>query len=51
MLKQAYLQIDKYEKYVGYEKRLEDIKIRYGEGSTNYINCKTIVDNILERGI
>ena len=46
ILNQADMQIDKYGNDVGYEKRLEDIKSRYGEESNIYINCKKLVDKI-----
>ena len=39
ILNQADMQIDKYGNYVGYEKRLEDIKNRYGENSEVYNKC------------
>ena len=38
------MQIDKYGNDVGYEKRLEDIKNRYGINSIQYINSKKIID-------
>ncbi|CDA31019.1 unknown [Clostridium sp. CAG:492] len=31
---------------VGYIKRLEDIKSRYGENSTTYKNAKTLILNL-----
>ena len=48
ILNMADMQIDKYGKNVGYEKRLEDIKNRYGENSIPYINSYKIIKNILE---
>ena len=46
ILNQADIQIDKYGNYVGYEKRLEDIKNRYGENSMIYINCCKLINEI-----
>ena len=43
----ADMQIDKYGNDVGYEKRLEDIKNRYGENSNPYLCSKQIVENIM----
>ena len=40
----ADMQIDKYGNDVGYEKRLEDIKTRYGADSIQYIDAKKIID-------
>ena len=37
------MQIDKFGNDVGYNKRLEDIKNRYGENSTTYKNAETLV--------
>ena len=48
ILNMADMQIDKYGENVGYEKRLEDIKNRYGENSIPYINSYKVVKNILE---
>lgn len=39
ILNQADLQIDRYGNDVGYDKRLEDIKSRYGETSIVYEKC------------
>ncbi|MBR6252230.1 MAG: HD domain-containing protein [Clostridia bacterium] len=44
ILIQADMQVDKYGNDVGYEKRLEDIMSRYGEGSTEYQNAKILVE-------
>ena len=33
------MQIDKYGNDVGYDKRLEDIKNRYGDNSIVYLKC------------
>lgn len=46
ILNQADMQIDKYGNDVGYNKRLEDIKSRYGEDSEVYNKCCKIVDKI-----
>ena len=40
------MQIDKYGNDVGYIKRLEDIKKRYGENSTTYKNAKILVSKL-----
>ena len=47
ILNQADMQIDKYGNDVGYDKRLEDIKNRYGENSNPYLCSKQIVENIM----
>ena len=46
ILNQADMQIDKYGNDVGYNKRLEDIKNRYGKDSDVYNKCCKIVDKI-----
>ena len=46
ILNQADMQMDKYGNDVGYDKRLEDIKSRYGEDSEVYNKCCKIVDKI-----
>ena len=43
----ADMQIDRYGNDVGYEKRLEDIKNRYGEDSKPYLYSKQIVEDIM----
>lgn len=43
ILNKADMQIDKFGNDVGYDKRLEDIKNRYGENSTTYKNAETLV--------
>ena len=43
ILNKADMQIDKYGNDVGYTKRLEDIKTRYGENSITYKNAETLV--------
>ena len=47
ILNSADMQIDKYGNDVGYEKRLNDIKERYGSSSLIYNKCKKLV-NILK---
>ena len=47
ILNMADMQIDKYGNDVGYEKRLKDIKKRYGENSKPYLCSKQIVENIM----
>lgn len=44
ILNQADMQIDKYGNDVGYEKRLEDIKGRYGENSIVYQRCVEMIE-------
>jgi len=46
ILNTADMMIDKYGNDVGFDKRLEDIKNRYGEDSIQYINCVKIVDEL-----
>lgn len=41
------MQIDKYGNDVGYKKRLEDIKSRYGDNSRPYLCSKQIVEDIM----
>ena len=48
ILNMADMQIDKYGNDVGYEKRLEDIKRRYGIESVQYINAKNIIDRLIK---
>ena len=45
ILNTADMMIDKYGNDVGFDKRLEDIKNRYGEDSIQYNNCVKIVNN------
>ena len=47
ILNMADMQINKYGNDVGYKKRLEDIKIRYGENSIQYINAKSVIDSLM----
>ena len=46
ILNQADMQIDKYGNDVGYDKRLEDIKNRYGEDSEVYSKCYKLIDKL-----
>ena len=46
ILNQADMQIDKYGNDVGYEKRLDDIKVRYGEDSNIYKKAEILIDNL-----
>ena len=45
ILNQADMQIDKYGNDVGYDKRLEDIKSRYGETSIVHEKCAQLIKN------
>ena len=47
ILNMADMQINKYGNDVGYEKRLEDIKLRYGEGSIQYNNSRRIINEFI----
>ena len=47
ILNMADMQIDKYGDNVGYTKRLEDIKTRYGEDSMQYINAKSVIGSLM----
>ena len=42
----ADMQIDKYGNDVGFDKRLKDIKNRYGEDSKPYIYSKQIISSL-----
>ena len=46
ILNMADMQIDKYGNDVGYEKRLEDIKDKYGENSKQYIYSGRIISSL-----
>ena len=46
ILNKADMQIDKYGNDVGYDKRLEDIKNRYGENSTTYKNAEILISKL-----
>ena len=49
ILNQADMQIDKYGNDVGYDKRLEDIKSRYGQDSNVYKKCRKLVNKVGEK--
>lgn len=51
ILNMADMQIDKSGNDVGYEKRLEDIKNRYGIKSSQYINAVKIVDKLTKNSV
>ena len=46
ILNKADMQIDKYGNDVGYDKRLEDVKKRYGEDSIIYKNCMILIESL-----
>ena len=46
ILNEADMKIDKYGNDVGYDKRLEDIKNRYGEESIVYRNAKSLIEKL-----
>ena len=46
ILNKADMQIDKYGNDVGYDKRLEDIKIRYGNNSQVYMQCQKLINKL-----
>ena len=46
ILNKADMQIDKYGNDVGYDKRLEDIKNRYGEESKTYCDAKILIEKL-----
>ena len=50
ILNTADMMIDKYGNDVGFDKRLEDIKNRYGEDSIQYINCIKIINELRSDG-
>ena len=45
------MQIDKYGNDVGYDKRLEDIKNRYGKDSNIYKKAKMLIANLISNNI
>ena len=49
ILNQADMQVDKYGTDVGYERRLNHIKYRYGDDSTVYMNVKKLIDSIKDK--
>ena len=46
ILNTADMMIDKYGNDVGFDKRLDDIKNRYGENSIQYKNCVKIINEL-----
>ena len=46
ILNQADMQVDKFGNDVGYDKRLEDIKTRYGEDSDIYKKAEILINNL-----
>ena len=46
ILNKADMQIDKYGNDVGYDRRIEDIKKRYGEESIIYKNCVILIESL-----
>ena len=46
ILNTADMMIDKYGNDVGFDKRLDDIKNRYGEDSIQYTNCVKIINEL-----
>ena len=46
ILNKADMQIDKYGNDVGYDRRLEDIKDRYGKDSSTYKNCVILIESL-----
>ena len=51
ILNYADMSVDKYGKDVGFEKRLEDIKERYGNKSIQYKNSKELIDELKKKVI
>lgn len=49
ILNTADMMIDKKGNDVGFDKRLEDIRNRYGEDSIQYINCAKIINELKHR--
>lgn len=48
ILNQADMQVDRYGNDVGYDKRLEDIRNRYGKDSIIYKKCYKLVEKVKE---
>lgn len=48
ILNQADMQVDCYGNDVGYNKRLEDIKERYGQNSNIFIKCCELIEKLKE---
>ena len=51
ILNSADMSIDKYGHDVGHIKRLDDIKSRYKIDSKVYITCKSLVDELVKKGL
>ena len=49
ILNKADMQIDKYGNDVGYDKRLEDIKNRYGKESKTYQDAKALIESLIKK--
>ena len=49
ILNKADMQIDKYGNDVGYDRRLEDIKSRYGEDSKTYKDAKILIETLNQK--
>ncbi len=49
ILNMADMQIDRYGNDVGYDKRLEDVKNRYGINSVIYLNCSKLIAELKGR--
>ena len=49
ILNTADMMIDKYGNDVGFDKRLEDIKSRYGEDSSVYLKCIELINELKSR--
>lgn len=49
ILNTANMMIDKYGNDVGFDKRLEDIKSRYGEDSPVYLKCIELINELKSR--
>ena len=49
ILNSADMQVDIFGNDVGYEKRLDDIRNRYGDSSNVYCRCRKLVNNINEK--
>lgn len=50
ILNAADMSIDKFGRDVGVEKRLEDVRIRYGKESIPYTNCVNLVNELKGKG-
>ena len=46
ILNMADMMIDKYGNDVGFDKRIEDIRSRYGKDSIQYVNCVKLVNEL-----